>query len=258
MSLVKDRSEGRRPVGTRPSAPAFWRTIAAGAVGGGLVGLLVGGVLGRLLMRVLTLTSPPSVRGRMTDDVQPVGQISLGGTMQLFVTTIALGAIAGLVYLWVRRVLPSSGRARPLLFALFTGSIGGSFFVHDHPSFDYTVLRPVWLAVVSFILIPALFGLLAPTVIESPRGWARSAPVWLVVGAGALVLNLTLVLVAVPVAVAFGVSRSETALRFWRGHAVTVAGRVLFVLVVAWGLYGLAADVVSLVTGTASTLPLHP
>lgn len=238
MSVTGERTLSR---GIDDTALSFARTFAAGAVGGGLVGLLVGGVLGRLVTRLLAVTSPESVQGRLTDDIQPVGQISLAGTLQLCVTTVALGAIAGLIYLWVRRVLPPSRRARAGLFAAFTGSIGGAILLHDHPSFDYSVLRPEWLAVVSFVAIPTLFGFLAPSVIdrlEAPRGWARRGPAWLVVGAGVVVLNLALAVVALPVAAAFGIRLSAPALRFWRSDAVTVAGRVLFVLMVAWGSTG--------------------
>lgn len=261
MALVKDRSAGRGSGETRPTVLSFWRTLAAAAVGGGLVGLLVGGVLGRLLMRLLAVTSPDHLRGRMTDDIQPVGQISLGGTLQLLVTTVALGAIAGLVYLWVRRVLPPSRRRRAGLFALFVGSIGGAFLVHDHPSFDYSALRPEWLSVVSFVAIPTVFGLLAPSVVdrlEAPGGWARRAPAWLVLGLGAAALHIGLVVVALPVLVAFALSRSEAVLRFWRGDAVTVAGRVLFVLMVLWGLYGITVDVISIATNTPSSAPFTP
>ncbi|GAA1643372.1 hypothetical protein [Georgenia ruanii] len=258
MSLMGERTLTRE----RDAAPlSFARTLAAGAIGGGLVGLLFGGVLGRLVMRLLAVTSPASVQGRLTDDIQPVGQVSFGGTLQLCVTTVALGAIAGLVYLWVRRVLPRSRRARSGLFALFTGSIGGAFLVHDHPSFDYSVLRPEWLAVASFVAIPTLFGLLAPRVIdrlEAPGGWARRGPAWLVIGAAVAVLNLALVVVALPAAAAFGIGLSAPAFRLWHSYAVTVAGRVLFVLMVVWGFYGIAADVVSIATNTPSPAPFHP
>jgi hypothetical protein len=44
----------------------------------------------------------------------------------------------------------------------------------------------------------------------------------------------------------------------WRSDAVTVAGRLLFVLMVLWGLYGIAADVISIATNTPSPLPFHP
>jgi hypothetical protein len=258
MSLL-DRTRGTTP-DTSPGT-SFWRTVSAGAVGGGIVGLLAGGLLGRLAMRVLTLTSPRSVRGRLTDDMQPVGQISLGGTMTLFVATAALGAVAGLVYLWVRRVLPPERGPRAWLFALLTGSVGGAFLVHDHPSFDYSALRPEWLSVLAFVVIPALFGLVAPTVIDrltAPGGPAHRGPVAAWVTAGVVVLNLFLVVVAVPVIVAYAISRSGRIRAVWHGPAVTVAGRALFVLLVAWGVYGIATDIVSIATDTPSGAPLSP
>lgn len=145
------------------------------------------------------------------------------------------------------------------LRALFVGSIGGAFLVHDHPSFDYSVLRPEWLAVVSFVAVPTLFGLLAPSAIDRlESGWARHAPAWLVLGLGAAALNLALVVVALPVLVAFGLSRSEAAVRFWLSDAVTVAGRVLFVLMVAWGFYGITTDVISIATDTPSPARFTP
>nr|KEP23055.1 hypothetical protein DA06_12795 [Georgenia sp. SUBG003] len=259
--MVEGRAADGGRLATRPSSLEFWRTLAVGAIGGGLVGLLTGGVLGRILMRVLAVTSPKHVTDRLTDDMQPVGQISLGGTLQLFVTTIALGAIAGLVYLWVRRVLPPSSRARAGLFALFVGSIGGAFLVHDHPSFDYSVLKPEWLAVLSFLAVPTLFGLLVPAVVDrldAPGGWVRRRPAWLVLLVAGAALNIALVVVAVPVVAAFGISRSEAALRFWRSDAVTVAGRALFVLMVAWGLYGITTDVISIATNTPSSALFTP
>jgi len=261
MAAVEERSADDGVLATRPTVLEFWRTLAAGAIGGGLVGLLMGGILGRILMRVLAMTSPKHVVDRLTDDGQPVGQISLGGTVNLFITTIALGAIAGLVYLWVRRVLPSSRSGRAGLFALFVGSIGGAFLVHDHPSFDYSALKPEWLAVLSFVAIPTLFGLFAPAVIDrlnAPDSWARRGPAWLVIGVAAVMLNIALVVVAVPVIAAFVVSRSEAALRFWRSDAVTVAGKVLFALMVAWGLYGLTTDVFSIATNMPSSAPFTP
>ena len=261
MALLEEEAADGGRLETRPRALEFWRTLAAGAIGGGFVGLLTGGVLGRTLMRVLAVTAPKHVEDRRTDDMQPVGQISLGGTLTLFVTTIALGAIAGLVYLWVRRVLPPSRRGRAGLLALFVGSIGGAFLVHDHPSFDYSVLQPEWLAVLSFVAIPTLFGLLAPAVVDrlaTPTGWVGRVPAWLMILVAAAALNIALVVVAVPVLVAFALSRSEAALSFWRTHAVTVAGRVLFVLMVVWGLYGIATDVVSLATNMPSSAPFTP
>jgi hypothetical protein len=63
-------------------------------------------------------------------------------------------------------VLPDSLRGRILGYGLFSGAIGGAFFVHEHGSFDYTVLAPAWLAVAMFVALPLLFGLTVPALVE--------------------------------------------------------------------------------------------
>ncbi|MEP6666260.1 MAG: hypothetical protein ABJA81_07430, partial [Nocardioidaceae bacterium] len=79
------------------------RTLAAGVFGGALCGVFVVGVLGRLAMRLLAVTSSDQVQGAVTDDDEIVGVISLEGTLSLGVFGILAGATGGLVYLWVRR-----------------------------------------------------------------------------------------------------------------------------------------------------------
>jgi hypothetical protein len=257
MVVIEDRADAATPAAAS-SAMSFARTVAAGAIGGAVVGLLVGGVVGRLVMRLLALTSGPSVQRLMTDDQFPVGVPTVAGTANLLLATATLGALAGLVYLWVRRVLPPERGARSALFALFTGAIGGAFLVHDHASFDYAKLQPQWLSVLAFVAIPALAGALAPVVIDrldAPGEWARRGPAWLVLGSALLVLNVGLLLVAVPVLIAFGLSRIRGFRRRWASPVITTVGLVLFALLVVWGLYGLATDILSLVAEEPSRAP---
>jgi len=99
-------------------------------------------VLGRLAMRLLAVTSGQSAQGGVTDDQAIVGEVTLRGTVTLALICTGLGALGGLIYLCVRRVLPDSLRGRILGYGLFSGAIGGALFVHEHGSFDYTVLAP--------------------------------------------------------------------------------------------------------------------
>jgi hypothetical protein len=237
------------------------RTMGGGAVLGALSGVLVGGVLGRLAMRLLAVTSPASAQGRMTDDQAVVGTISLGGTLGLALVTTVAGALAGLVYLWVRRVLPTSRRGRVAGYGVFAGSVGGALFVHDHPSFDYTVLSPTWLAVLLFVALPLAFGLLLPALVETldrPSGWLRRRPAWLVTGLGLLVAAPVLPLAAPVVLGAFVIALSPRLRAAWHSRVVTVTGVALFALLVLWGGYGLVVDVVSVATDTPSTAPFNP
>lgn len=237
------------------------RTMGGGALLGALSGLLVGGVLGRLAMRLLAVTSPARAQGRMTDDQALVGTISLSGTLGLAFLTMVAGALAGLIYLWVRRVLPMSRRGRVAGFGLFTGSVGGALFVHDHPSFDYTVLTPTWSAVLLFVALPLLYGLLVSWLVETldgPGGWLRRCPAWSVTALGLLAVAPVLPLAAPGVLAAFVIGRSSRLRTIWESRPVTLAGAGLFSLLVLWGGYGLVMDVVSLATDTPSTAPLNP
>jgi hypothetical protein len=237
------------------------RTMAGGAVLGALSGLLVGGVLGRLAMRLLAVTSPASAQGRLTDDQALVGTISVSGTLGLALVTTISGALAGLIYLWVRRVLPTSRRGRIAGFAVLTGSLGGALFVHDHPSFDYTVLSPTWLAVLLFVALPLVYGLLVSMLVETldrPGGWLRRRPAWLVTALGVLAVAPVLPLAAPGVLAAFVIGLSSRLRTVWHSRPVTVAGVALFALLVLWGGYGLVVDVVSVATDSPSTAPLNP
>ena len=237
------------------------RTMGGSAVLGALSGLLVGGVLGRLAMRLLAVTSPAWAQGRMTDDQALVGTVSLSGTLGLALVTTVAGALAGLVYLWVRRVLPTSRRGRVAAFGVFTGSVGGALFVHDHPSFDYTVLTPTWLAVLLFVALPTAYGVLVSWLVETldrPGGWLRRRPAWSVTALGLLAAAPVLPLAAPFVLAAFVIGLSARLRAVWESRTVTVAGVGLFVLLVLWGGYGLVVDVVSVATDTPSTAPFNP
>ena len=71
---------------------------------GGLAGLIWGGVGGRIAMRVVLMTSDDRVRGLTPDDGFEIGVIS-AATIFLLIFTAILGAIAGLVYGFLRMLL---------------------------------------------------------------------------------------------------------------------------------------------------------
>ena len=245
------------------AAGSLARTTAAGLVGGAVCGALVGGVLGRLAMRLLAVTSPDSALYRLTDDDAIVGEISVAGTLSLLAFTASIGAIGGLLYLWVARVLPATPRGRVAGFGLLTGTLGGALFVHGHGSFDYTVLRPVWLAVALFVALPSLFGVAVPLLVDTlagPRGWVRRGPWWLVAPATviAAVQPAGLVVFAAGYGVALTISTVPVLHRWWHGRVVTVLGSTLLGALVCWGVYGLAVDIVSLVQQRYPTAPFNP
>ena len=196
------------------SFDALFRRMVAAMCGGWLCGLVVAGVLGRLVMRILASESSPAVQGLLTDDQARVGEISLGGSIALALTGAFGGSIAGLVYLLALRILPASALLRSVIFAIFAAAVGGALFVHSYDSFDYSRLDPVWFGVASFIGLPALFGLVVPTVIDTlagPDGWfVTSAPMVLVVIAAIVFSGPVVFLTAPAIGLAFIVQRTES------------------------------------------------
>jgi hypothetical protein len=176
------------------------RRLAAGALGGVLCGLLIGGVGGRLAMFLLRLTSGPGVVGLESDDGFTIG-VFTSSTGFLLVATSAMGAFVGMLYALVRGWLPE--RIRPAATALLLGLVGGATIIHPG-GVDFTVLSPRWLAVALFILLPGVFGFaLSRTVDRLLRRPAGRVLPWLALASS---LFLLVVLgfdgVAVPLIVA--------------------------------------------------------
>jgi hypothetical protein len=171
-------------------------TVAAGRfafiVAAGLgVGVLVGGVLGRLLMYVLIRLND-GARGLVSDDGFEMGRFTLSGSLNLVVVGATLGAVGGVVYAGARHLTfgPEWWRLTSIVLgaALPVGALG----VHTD-GVDFRVLDPPELAVAFFVLLPGLYGLLLRLIVE-PRlpppapSWQRLEILRWVLRAGATVI----------------------------------------------------------------------
>lgn len=240
-------------VTSRLEVQRLLRTLAATtAVGLGL-GLLVGGIGGRLAMRALFLTSDPSVRGMVSDDGFPIGRFELAATVNLLVVGAAIGVIGAFGYLAVRPFLLGPTWLRRTGCAIGAGVVVGSMLVHTD-GVDFTRLGPRWFAIALFVALPAVYGVLAAIYVERairPDGWFATAPSWLALLPLAAYLFLPLlVVVGLPVAFVLGV-RHVT--RVWPPLGrVAGAPAARWVAVGAWagvaflGLWTLAVDTVEL------------
>ena len=101
-----------RQADSRAAGLAAVRTFAVAALAGAVSGFLAGGIVGRLAMRLLALTSPEIAQGRLTDDAARVGQVTLGGSVGLGLALAVVGAILGIEYVPLRRAL-LEGTAAP-------------------------------------------------------------------------------------------------------------------------------------------------
>jgi hypothetical protein len=154
--MPETTNAGRRRVVTAA------KRVAIAAAAGALAGALVGGVGGRLAMLLLRLTSDPSLHGLDTDDGFTIGIVSSETTF-LVVLTGVVGVVGGLLYAIVRAWLPASRRA--LLFGTLTGLVGGALVIRPGGA-DFTLLDPLWLAVVLFVALPVAYGIAVSALIE--------------------------------------------------------------------------------------------
>jgi hypothetical protein len=132
------------------------RTRALVFAGVGL-GVLVGGVGGRLAMLLLRLTSPESVVGVISDDGFEIGQVTLFGTLGLVALAATVGLVGAVAYALVEPWLIGPSWFRNLTCGLGAGAVVGSALIHAE-GVDFTLLTPTWLAIALFVAIPGCFG----------------------------------------------------------------------------------------------------
>lgn len=223
-------------------AVASWVTL--GAAAGGIGGLLVGGIGGRLAMLLLRFTSDHSIRGLESDDGFTMGRFDLTSTLNLLIVTTVLGSIVGLIVVAGRPFFPKAGM--PFAWAAAGALTGGALLIHGD-GVDFTRLEPHWLAVALFVAVPALGAGLIAALVELLRPyWTKNRPL-----TAAASLALVPSIVALPVAVAALIVGAAwflamqfpavRALPSWapaRAAAVSVFG-----IVVALGVYDLQRDV---------------
>ena len=152
-----------------------------------LLGILVGGIGGRLAMFALIRLNPEQV-GTTSDDGFTMGQFTLLGSLNLVVVAGIIGAIGGLVYAGARHLFFGPRWWQVTSVVLAAGLTVGAMLVHTD-GIDFTFLQPVGLAVALFVAVPATYGLLLTTVAErhlpTPRQtWGRAEAVRWVLRAG--------------------------------------------------------------------------
>ena len=217
--------------------------LAVGTAVGCAAGALIGGVGGRLAMLLLRVTSDSSLTGLRTDDDFRIGSFTTDTVFLVAITAVA-GAALGAAYVAVRRWLPR--HHRPVVAAVMLGAIGGAAVI-EPGGVDFTLLDPLWLAVVLFIALPAAFGAALAWGVERliPAASARRPHVLV------LLVALLPVVPFVPVAAvvvlgALGwaaLRRWPAAGRLWWSAPVTVAGRAVGVGATAFAAILLAQDV---------------
>jgi hypothetical protein len=145
-----------------PSGPLIrehLRVLAGTGFAGWIVGAVGGGIIGRLVMRLLVLTSDDRVDGAITDDEAVVNQFTFGGSAGLLLFLAIGGMVLAWLYVGARASMPPSVRGRAAIWAVLTWSVVGSA-VFDPDGFDFTQLTPIWLGVLAFSALILVMGAL--------------------------------------------------------------------------------------------------
>lgn len=224
----------------------YWITV--GAAAGGLGGLLVGGIGGRLAMFLLRLTSDDSVRGIQSDDDFTIGRFDLGDTLSLLMVTTILGIVVGLIVVSGRPFLPS--RLMPLAWGVAGATAGGGILIHQD-GVDFSLLEPHWFAVALFVAIPAAgAGLIAWLTEVYPRFWWRKRG-----ATGLAALPVLPGIIFFPLAIAallvgalwWLVMRWPVGRRLPAWRPVRIAAAFVFAAVVVLGIVDLAGDIPAII-----------
>lgn len=188
----------------RPSAFRVWRDCVLERmrvliVAGVTTGVLVAGIVNRLAMLLLRVTSPERVNGLQSDDDFTIGEFTLAGTYNLMVLGAVVGLIGFAVYRLVRPWLIGPHWFRRLTIGVAAGVVGGSMLVHAD-GIDFTVLKPKWLAIGLFVALPALFAVTMGAMVDSverPDSWtARGHWRWLLPVVVLAIVPFTIVFLA--------------------------------------------------------------
>jgi hypothetical protein len=138
------------------SADAVVRKVALLGAASVLAGLVIGGVGGRLVMRVSALADSEAA-GLVTENGNTVGEITVGGTVALVVFVGGLGGmLASVVIVAAEPWLRWMGPLRGLGFGLAALAAFGSDDPFDSP--DFLILDPPLLNVAMFVGLFVAFG----------------------------------------------------------------------------------------------------
>jgi hypothetical protein len=259
MSATIFRTAERLSIG--PLREPF-RDIARGGLAGLLAGLLVAGVGGRIVMRAAALLVPDAA-GRLTENGNRIGEITLPGTLALVIFGGLFFGLAGAV-LWVvvSPWIPGGRWARALLSMPVAVSLTGMLLIQaENP--DFAVLRHDATTVLLLLALVAVAGLAIAgfdswldTRLPGKAAPSWADPIYLALSiAGVLILpivmatymeeerllGIALVAVGVATLVHWTLRSRRLSLPLW----LVIGGRGSLLLAVVLGLLALAPDVAS-------------
>ncbi|HSF86640.1 MAG TPA: hypothetical protein VLG28_13420 [Acidimicrobiia bacterium] len=179
-----------RMVGQRFAVRDLLRRIAVQGVAGVVAGVLVAGIGGRILMRLSAAAAGSEMVGRITENGNRIGTLSLDGTIQLIIFGGALfGAVAAALLVLLRPWLAWAGRWQGPVAGLALLGIAGATVITSH-NVDFSILDPAWLNVGMFVVLVVGYGWAATALAD---WWMRRD-----ITSGPMLLHVALIVLGIP------------------------------------------------------------
>ncbi|MGD9570675.1 MAG: hypothetical protein AB7V62_02165 [Thermoleophilia bacterium] len=141
---------------SRPGVEAVVTSVGVACLAGVIAGLAVGGIGGRVAMRVLVLTTDDRLDGITSDDGFAIDRFSVD-TLNLVLACGLGGALAGGAYGLLRMALRGGRWVVAAGVAVAVGASAGAAIVNVD-GIDFILLEPLWLTVALFVALPAAWG----------------------------------------------------------------------------------------------------
>ena len=133
------------------------RDIARGGISGAIVGIAVGGLGGRAVMRLAAILHPDAV-GALTENGNRIGDITAGGTLFLVLFGLISCALAGVLWVIVSPWIPGHTGVRALLTAGIVITIGTPVLIIGRNP-DFVILDHDPRVVALLVALVGLIGL---------------------------------------------------------------------------------------------------
>jgi hypothetical protein len=159
---------------SRGSLATVWERLGAlpsGVIAGAFSGALIGGIGGRIVMRLIFLID------RETDgaktDFGTIGEITLGGSFTLLVLSTITGVIGGVLYVGLRRWLPWRGLGRGAFFGLLMMFGPGVIFLGE---VDLQLAEPAVPIMYMFVALIVAYGVCVALLTDRLHAEGRREP----------------------------------------------------------------------------------
>ncbi len=144
-----------------PSLAALVRHVAVCGAAGVVTGAVVGGLGSRVFMRIAGATARAAAQGTTTEAGFTVGEVTIGGTIELVVFVgLVFGIVGAVLYAVFSPWLAWAGRLRGVVFGVVLFAIGSATSdVMNPDNFDFAVLARPLLDVVVIAGLFVVFGI---------------------------------------------------------------------------------------------------